>query len=366
VALAAAAAAALILEAQLRGNGSLPAGAYVLALAAAAPLGFRAVAPLPALVAVELGALLCAAVFSAGWSATVLVLLALYTVALHGDRLRSLAVGAVTGVAVALAVVLIDSGVELTGIALRVALVFAAVVLGEAIRSRGALRAAARERARIEQREREEEAKRRAGAERLRIAQELHDTLAHSLVAMNVRASVALDLGESQDPTAALQDIKAASADALRDLRSTLGLLRGQGEPAPTTPGHDLDALPGLVEHARAAGLNAALELRLNGAVVPAVVGAAAYRIVQEALTNVLRHANAASACVELQADGERLNVEITDDGSGGASDASPGLGLQGMAERSAALGGHLHAGPSTHGGWHVHATFPLGCGLHR
>src|SRR5262245_57837611 len=177
VALAAAGAAALIAEGLLRSGGGLPLGAYVLAILAAAPLAWRTRAPLTALVGVELGAVLCAVAFDASWAATAIVLLQLYAVALLGDRQRSVPIAAITALAVIVAVVLIDGRVELTGAVMRVALVFAAVALGDTIRSRRALSAAAREQARREQREREDEARRRAAAERLRIAQELHDTL---------------------------------------------------------------------------------------------------------------------------------------------------------------------------------------------
>ena len=363
VALAAAAAAALIVEGQLRSSGGLSAGDYLLAIAAAAPLAWRSRAPLAALIGVELGALLCAAAFDASWSATAIVLLQLFTVALVGSRGRSLVVGAISAMGVVVAVVLIDGTVELTGALLRVALVFAAVAAGDTIRSRGALRAAARERAEREHHEREETAKRRAAAERLRIAQELHDTLAHSLVAINVRSSVALDLGESEDPAAALEDIKQVSATALRDLRATLNLLREQDDVVPTSPASDLDAVPGLIDQVRGAGLRAELDVRLGGAVVPSVVGAAAYRIVQEALTNVLRHANATKASVRVRERGATLDIEITDDGRVDNTGARPGLGLQGMAERSAALGGRLDVGPQQEGGWRVRAMLPLRAG---
>ncbi|MBV8734183.1 MAG: two-component sensor histidine kinase [Solirubrobacterales bacterium] len=363
VALAAAAAAALIVEGQLRSSGGLSAGDYLLAIAAAAPLAWRSRAPLAALIGVELGTLLCAAAFDASWSATAIVLLQLFTVALVGSRGRSLVVGAISAMGVVVAVVLIDGTVELTGALLRVALVFAAVAAGDTIRSRGALRAAARERAEREHHEREETAKRRAAAERLRIAQELHDTLAHSLVAINVRSSVALDLGESEDPAAALEDIKQVSATALRDLRATLNLLREQDDVVPTSPASDLDAVPGLIDQVRGAGLRAELDVRLGGAVVPSVVGAAAYRIVQEALTNVLRHANATKASVRVRERGATLDIEITDDGRVDNTGARPGLGLQGMAERSAALGGRLDVGPQQEGGWRVRAMLPLRAG---
>src|SRR5262249_45237415 len=144
------------------------------------------------------------------------------------------------------------------------------------------------------------------------------------------------------------------------DLRVTLNLLREQGDTAPTTPVSDLDALPGLVGWVRGAGLQAELDLEVNGAVVPSAVGAAAYRIVQEALTNVLRHAQAANARVRVRERRKMLDIEIPDDGQTDSIGASPGLGLQGMAERSAALGGRLDVGPLQGGGWRVHAVLPL------
>jgi signal transduction histidine kinase len=358
VALAAAGAAALIIEGHAKGG--LSPGAYVLAVVAGAPLAWRTRAPLAALVGVEAGAVLCVVAFHAGWAATGLLLVGLYTVALRGDRQRSLLVGAVTAIGVIVVIVLTDSSAELTGIGLRLLLVFVSVALGDTIRSRQDLRAAARERAQHEAREREEEGRRRAADERLRIARELHDTLAHSLVAINVRASVAVDLGDSQDPTAALQEIKQASATALRDLRATLGLLREHGDAAPTAPAPELEALPGLVDHARAAGVRADVDVQVNGAAVPSSIGAAAFRIVQEALTNVLRHADASNAHVRVRANTNALEIEVTDDGRANGAGVSPGHGLRGMAERTAALGGRLNVGPRDEGGWRVRAELPL------
>jgi signal transduction histidine kinase len=360
VALAAVGAAALIIEGLVRADGGLSIGAYVLAVVAATPLAWRTRAPLAALVGVEAGAVLCVVAFHAGGAATGILLVGLYTVALLGDRQRSLVVGAITAIGVIVVIVLIDSSVELTGIGLRLLLVFASLALGDTIRSRRALRAAAREQAEHEAREREEEGRRRAADERLRIARELHDTLAHSLVAINVRASVAVDLQDSQDPAAALQDIKQASATALRDLRATLSLLREQDDGAPRAPALDLEALPGLVEHARAAGLRADVDVQVNGAAVPSAIGQAAFRIVQEALTNVLRHADASNAHVRVRASPDALEIEITDDGRADSAGVSPGLGLRGMAERAAALGGRVRVGPRDEGGWRVKAVLPL------
>jgi signal transduction histidine kinase len=295
LALAAAASAALIIEGQLRSSSALSPGAYVLALAAAAPLAWRTRAPLAALVGVEAGAVACAAVFAASWSASALVAVQLFTVALLGHRQRSLVVGSLTAVVAVIAIVRIDGSVELTGIGFRLLLVLVSLVLGDTVRSRLALRAAAREHAQREARQREEQNRRRLADERLRIARELHDTLAHSLVAINVRAGVAADLHDSQDPTAALRDIKEASATALRDLRATLGLLREPDDAVPTAPALDLESLPGLIENARAAGLGADAHVAIDGTTVPAAIGRTAFRIVQEALTNVLRARSSAS-----------------------------------------------------------------------
>jgi signal transduction histidine kinase len=365
VLLAAAGAAALIIEGLVRAKAGLSAGDYVLAVAAALPLVWGTRAPLPALAAVAAGGILCDAAFDAGWTATGLVGIQLFTVALLGDRHRSLIVGALTAFAVIIAILLIDDSVSLTPLATRVPLVFATLAFGDTVRSRQALRAAARERAEREAHEREEEGRRRAVQERLRIARELHDTLAHSLVAINVRAGVALDLDEERD-SAALQDIKQTSAAALRDLRATLSLLRDEDDAAPTAPAYDLGALPGLVDHARSAGLHTDVDVELNGTDVPSAVGGAAFRIVQEALTNVLRHANASSAHVDVRTTSDSLAIEIIDDGRADHAKLGPGLGLRGMAERAEALGGRVDAGPRATGGWCVHAMLPLSGGEQR
>jgi signal transduction histidine kinase len=147
------------------------------------------------------------------------------------------------------------------------------------------------------------------------------------------------------------------------DLRATLSLLRDESEAAPTAPAFDLEALPALVDHARSAGVHTDVDVQLNGAAVPSPVGGAAYRIVQEALTNVLRHADASSARVGVRTTRDALDIEITDDGRADHAGVRPGLGLRGMAERAAALGGRVDAGPRPTGGWRVHAVLPLARG---
>jgi signal transduction histidine kinase len=358
-ALALAGAAALILDGVLSSDGALPAAAYPLAVLAAAPLAFRRRAPLAALFAVESGAIACVAVFGPKWAAIAIVMVALFTAALLGDRKRSLIAGAVTGVALVGATLVLDSSIELTSGALRLLLLLGALALGDTVRSRRALQAAALEKAQRDQREREEQSRQRVANERLRIARELHDTLAHSLAAINVRAGVAAHLRDSQDPSEALLDIKQLSADALRDLRVTLGLLRERDETAPVLPMLDLRALPRLIEGARAAGIDTEVDIELNGEPVPSPVGQAAFRIVQEALTNVMRHAHASSARVHVGKSRGGLLVEVTDNGRGGVAGVE-GHGLSGMTERASALGGRVAAGPRAEGGWRVEAQLPL------
>jgi signal transduction histidine kinase len=358
-ALATAGAAALIVDALLRGSGSLPLVAYPLAVVAAVPLAFLRRAPLASLLGVEAGVIACVAVFKPVEAAVALVAVALFTVALVGDRQRSLLVGGVTAVALVATTLVVDGKIELANAVTRLLVVFVALAVGDTIRSRRALRVATLRAAEQEEREREEESRRRVANERLRIARDLHDSLAHALVAINVRAGVAAHLTDSQDPTAALLDIKAVSADALRDLRATLGLLREQGEAAPVSPARDLAALPELINRARASGLDADMHVEVNGEVVPSPVGRAAFRIVQEALTNVVRHAHASSAHVVVATGNGALRVEVTDDGRGGTG-GTEGHGLRGMAERAAALGGRVDTGPRSEGGWRVEAVLPL------
>ena len=305
------------------------------------------------------GAIVCVAVFKPVEAAIALLVVALFTVALVGDRQRSLLVGGVTAVVLVATTLAVDGKIELANAVIRLLLVFGALAVGDTIRSRRALRAAALRQAEREERDREEESRRRVADERLRIARDLHDSLAHALVAINVRAGVAAHLTDSQNPTAALLDIKSVSADALRDLRATLSLLREQGEAAPVSPALDLAALPELLNRARASGLDADIDIEVNGEAVPTPVGRAAFRIVQEALTNVVRHAHASSAHVVVATGNGALRVEVTDDGRGGTG-GTEGHGLRGMAERAAALGGRIDTGPRAEGGWRVEAVLPL------
>jgi signal transduction histidine kinase len=361
VALAAAAAIALIVEGSVRAKGGLAVGAYLLAPVAAAGLAWRRQAPLAALIAVEVAAFTWVLATGVTWVATAMVLIELYTVALYGQRNRSMVVAALTAVAVALTIVLHEGSFDLGGAATRIPMVFAAVAIGDTRRGRRALAAAAAERAARLERDREEESSRRVQAARLSIARDVHDTVAHALVEINVHAGVTAHV-KGQDPAMALAYIKRTSAEALNDLRTTLNVLRDTDEIAPTAPAPSLDAVPDLVGRAREAGLDAEADIRVDGAAVPSAVGQVGFRIVQEALTNVLRHADARSTQVRIRVDHGDLDIAVRDDGRGGAASGG-GHGLDGMGERIAALGGKFDAGPAQGGGWRIHARLPLSVG---
>jgi signal transduction histidine kinase len=215
-------------------------------------------------------------------------------------------------------------------------------------------------------RRREAEAQRQADEERMRIARELHDVLAHNISLINVQSGVALHLIDERPEQArvALEAIKQASKEALGELRHVLGVLRGADESPPRAPG-GLDGLDDLVERAEAAGLRLRIERTGEPRDVPAAVDLAAFRIVQEAVTNTLRHAGASSSVVRLGYGPDDLTVSVDDDGRTGVVPApgseGSGSGIAGMRERVATLGGELRAGPRPGGGFRVEARLPLG-----
>ncbi len=211
---------------------------------------------------------------------------------------------------------------------------------------------------------REEEAGRRASEERLRIARELHDALGHHISLINVQAGVALHVNEEipEQARIALSAIKQASKEALAELRSVLDILRQGDELAPRTPTPTLRQLDDLVSRAAAAGLEVRTEREGEVRPLPFGVDVAAYRIVQEALTNVTRHAGPATATVRIAYGDRDLVVQVEDDGRGPPAYGRPGSGkgILGMRERVAALGGDLEAGPQPDGGFRVRARLPL------
>ncbi|MFG2039885.1 hybrid sensor histidine kinase/response regulator transcription factor [Dactylosporangium sp. NPDC048998] len=239
----------------------------------------------------------------------------------------------------------------------------AASVFAEVTRHRRAYLEQVERRAEDAERTREETARRRADEERLRIARELHDSLTHSISIIKVQAGVAVHLAHKRgEPVPeALLAIQHASGDAMRELRNTLEVLRSE-PPAP--PGADpvesgLERLDQLVDGARRAGLPVSVHIEGRPRELPGEVDGAAYRIVQEALTNVARHAGPASAAVCIGYGDLALTVRIDDDGCG-AVQPVPGVGLTGMRERVTALGGELRVGPRDAGGFSVRAELPL------
>ncbi|MCS0605194.1 sensor histidine kinase [Streptomyces sp. LP11] len=240
---------------------------------------------------------------------------------------------------------------------------------GDAVRSRRAMVQAIRERAERAERTREEEARRRVAEERLRIARDLHDVVAHHIALVNVQAGVAAHVMDKRPDQAkeALAHVRDASRSALNELRATVGLLRQSGDPeAPTEPAPGLGRLDELAATFRNAGLPVQVARADQGTDLPAAVDLAAYRIAQEALTNVRKHAGPdARAEVSVVRVGPRLEVTVLDDGGGEAPvpEAGGGHGLLGMRERVSALGGTLTTGPRYGGGFRVHAILPVETG---
>ena len=220
------------------------------------------------------------------------------------------------------------------------------------------------ERAERAERTREEEARRRVAEERLRIARDLHDLLAHSITLIGVQAGAAAHLVRGDRPldraelAEALGSIAGTCRDARTELRGTLQVLRGTDvETSGTLPGPD--GIGDLVRAARGGGIDVDLTADGLGA-LPPEIGVAAYRIVQEALTNVVKHSAAERAAVSLARDGGGLVVRVADDGRGPSGGVPEGFGVLGMIERARSVGGTLDAGPGEHGGFVVTAVLPL------
>ena len=333
--------------------GVLAAVVGCLPLVLRARLGFAVLGPL-----ITVGIILILSQLEPGNTVVLIPMVALVELAARGDRRRSIWVGlAVVPCVIVSVLPFADHGGELFSVVVRnVALCLLALAVGDIARSRRE----ALERALAQ---REEEALRRVGEERLRIARDVHDVVAHAMVAINVQAGVAAHLVD-RDPAqarSALRAIKATSGEALADLRATLGVLRAEDAAAPVLPASGLGDLDELAGPLRAAGVRVELDVAdVND--VPAAVHAAGYRIVQEALTNVLRHAGASVVRVSAAREDGGVRVEVTDDGVGtGAGDGGSGNGLRGMRERAAALSGTVESGPGEHGGWRVLARLPAG-----
>jgi len=246
---------------------------------------------------------------------------------------------------------------------------FVLLAVAEGLRQRRIAVEARRQRMAAAARSEVTERMRRASEERLDIARELHDVLAHSLSLINVQSSVALELWEREPARAApaLAAIKTASREALGEVHALLTSLRDGEEGAPTAPAPSVSDLDSLVQRTRMAGIEVRTQVRGSVVRLPSVVDVAAARIIQESLTNVARHSRQAGATVLLEYAPDRLHIRVDDDGSpadGGTPASSGGSGIPGMRERASALGGQLCAGRRTDGGFRVDALLPIAAAL--
>lgn len=257
-------------------------------------------------------------------------------------------------------------GEEFLSVAVGSSVVLLVVLLGDGAHTRRALRAETQERMRMAAVEKEAEARARVAEERLRLAHELHDVVAHSITAMTVQASAAIDLLD-HDPARArepLDGLRIAARAAMSELRSVLEVLRAPDRVADRSPVKRLSDASELVDTLSQAGIAVHLTVEgVGGADLPAVIDAAGYRVVQEACTNVLRHAGASTVGVRIASEALMTFIEVVDDGRGGPAPTDDGYGLLGLRERVTAVGGCLEAGPVSGGGFRVAATLPHASG---
>ncbi|MEU7860265.1 histidine kinase [Nonomuraea sp. NPDC049141] len=289
----------------------------------------------------------------------VLSFVVLYTAAELGHLIAAIAAGAASLLAMGLGETGGIRHVDDSMFLMIAGWVVAAVAGGGVTRNRRAYLREAERRVLDALHSKEEEARLRASEERLRIARELHDVLGHNISMINVQAAAALH-GLKKRPEAAeaaLRTIKETSKETLRELRTTLGVLRQVDEGAPTAPADSLARMEALVA---GSGLDVRTELSGRLDEVPTEVDLAATRIIREALTNVSRHSGADAARLTVTNESGHIVIRVEDDGPGATFTDGTGYGLQGMRERATALGGTLEAGPRPDGGFLVVADLPL------
>ena len=352
-------------------RGQLNAGAVVAAAAGFGALVARRRWPLIVLAVTVIAEELFFMLSGARDGVLLAPLVALYTVAdSPGRRSRSLAFGGLAVLALTAFHMLMRHSAAMgpENLAL-VALGSLAVAAGDASRSRKAYIAEVEERARRAERDRDAEARRQVTEERLRIARDLHDVVGHHLALINVQAGVADHVLTSRPDQAreALAHVRKATRAALDDVTATVGLLRQPGDPAaPVEPVASLAGLDDLIGSFRRTGLR--VLHAVDGAVrpLPPATDLTAYRVIQESLTNVRKHAGAAATTIRVSYQPRALCLEVENDGGRQegrgpvAGGTAAGHGLTGMRERVTAAGGHLEAGPQPGGGFRVSAVLPL------
>jgi len=343
------------------GKGPIPGWGYVLVVAMCLPLVLRRRYPLA--VALVCGGLTMVYGLSSLPDPPVPYagLLSLYSVATHGSRDHANAAGIIAAFAITSAL-LVDPAADLEDATVQLLLFATAWLLGDSTRRRREAATALAERADQLERTRAAEAAAAVAAERSRIARELHDVVAHHLSMMVVQAEAGA-VATHRDPgrTEAVFDaIGAAGKQALTEMRRLLGVLKQDG-PAELAPQPGAGEIPSLVDGVRSTGLSVDFTVSGDPPELPLAVGLTAYRIVQEALTNSVRHSGASSVTVAVAYDDRVVQVTVSDDGAGGSTPARPGgHGLVAMRERVALVGGTLDAGPAPQGGWTVRAVLPL------
>lgn len=293
---------------------------------------------------------------------------ALYTLTSYGDGRRSLRIAASGIAALTVGWLVASADVEpraaIGWVFFRIGAAVMSAALGESVRARRFIAAQAQARAVWAEHTREDEARRRVDAERLRIAREVHDTVAHAIAIINVQSGVTAHVLDKRPQQAreTLVAIEQTSSRALQEMRAVLGVLRDTDDERVPRPG--LDQLDELAKRARDAGLD--IELEANLPELPTAVGSAAYRILQESITNVIRHVGPTRVTVVLEQRPGALEVRVTDDGPLGrkiTTTTAPrpsGRGIVGMRERCQLLGGNLTARPRPNGGFEVQALLPL------
>ncbi|CAL9375644.1 hypothetical protein SUDANB176_00957 [Streptomyces sp. enrichment culture] len=312
-----------------------------------------------------------------GWLGLLVVL---YSLAAYGDGRRSLAIAGAGTAVLAVGWLYASADVEpreaIGWVFFRIGVAVMSTALGESVRSRRVIAAEAELRAELAERTREEEARARVDAERLRIAREVHDTVAHAIAIINVQSGVTAHVLDKRPEQAreALRTIEQTSSRTLQEMRAILGVLRG-GDDDPV-PHASLGQIDDLTTEARAAGLDVTLEVDSPAEPLPSAVDSAAYRILQESITNIIRHTGPTRVTVAVNPGIDHLEIRVTDQGRAGtrgAPAARPsgngngtgrptrsGRGILGMRERCQLLGGDFSAEPTPGGGFQVTARLPL------